>query len=119
MHLQKKQDQQRELEAFGQGCITDNSTEVRDCEDPNKEIFICRHKLKLQSAYAFHDGKEPDFTNYTEGFKGCLDYIFFSSELKVYRILKMISEEKAKKYKALPSKDYPSDHVALYCEFLY
>lgn len=56
----------------------------------------------------------PQFTNYTVGFSGCLDYIFYQSDsLQVKEVIPLYSEEDLQKYVALPNIVFPSDHVAL------
>lgn len=37
-------------------------------------------KCPLRSAFAAHPDGEPVFTNHTETFSGCLDYLFYSHE---------------------------------------
>ncbi|KAJ1520151.1 hypothetical protein ONE63_004367 [Megalurothrips usitatus] len=56
----------------------------------------------------------PPFTNYTVGFSGCLDYIFYdTSSFSVKEVLPLYSEDELKRYTALPNIVFPSDHVAL------
>uniref|UniRef100_A0A182N0M5 2',5'-phosphodiesterase 12 n=1 Tax=Anopheles dirus TaxID=7168 RepID=A0A182N0M5_9DIPT len=56
----------------------------------------------------------PDFTNYTVGFKACIDYIFYQQgALHVNDVIPMPSEEELAMYEALPSPVFPSDHIAL------
>lgn len=67
------------------------------------------HTLNLASACG-----TPDFTNYTEGFSGCLDYIFFQTDnLQVTQVVPLPSEEELKQHTALPNVVFPSDHLAL------
>ena len=56
------------------------------------------HYLGLQSAYAYYqEGAEPTATHVTEGFKGCVDYIFFSGEyLAATRLLTLPDMERCK-----------------------
>jgi len=63
--------------------------------------------------------REPAFTNYTADFKGCLDYIFISDDLKVEERLRLpsLTELEAKGLNALPSPHFPSDHLPLMCRF--
>ncbi|XP_034231600.1 2',5'-phosphodiesterase 12 [Thrips palmi] len=59
----------------------------------------------------------PQFTNYTVGFSGCLDYIFYQTDsMRVKEVLPLYSEEELQKYTALPNIVFPSDHVALVSE---
>lgn len=72
--------------------------------------FKCiNHSLKLISAYG-----TPAFTNYTDDFKGCLDYIFYQKcKMTVESTVPIPSEEELSKNVALPSRVYPSDHISL------
>lgn len=67
------------------------------------------HSLQLKSACG-----RPQYTNYTQGFSGCLDYIFYDkSLLKVTQVVPFPTHEQVTKYVALPSQSFPSDHIAL------
>ena len=69
------------------------------------------HQLDMQSACGY-----PEYTNFTQNFTGCLDYIFHDrSTLKVVDIVPMPSHEAVTKDTALPSEKVPSDHLALVC----
>lgn len=69
--------------------------------------------LRLQSACG-----TPKYTNYTAGFKDCLDYIYYSSDnLKVSQVVPLPSDEELSANCALPSIVFPSDHVALISDF--
>lgn len=79
----------------------------------NKEGFTVSHPYKLTSAYG-----TPEFTNYTGGYKGCLDYIFFEQEnLRKLQEVPIPDEDILSKDTALPSYCFPSDHVALVVDF--
>jgi len=72
------------------------------------------HPLKLESAYGFMG--EPPFTNYTLGFVGVLDYIFFTSKsLRVLQVLQPVEVATVKSTR-LPNPFYSSDHVSLMAE---
>ncbi|XP_062541098.1 2',5'-phosphodiesterase 12 [Armigeres subalbatus] len=56
----------------------------------------------------------PKYTNYTVGFKACIDYIYYQSDaLKVNDVVPLPSEEELMAYDAIPSPVLPSDHIAL------
>ena len=58
------------------------------------------------------------YTNYTRGYIGCLDYVFYeSSALELERIIPVPSVEKVKENIAMPSRVLPSDHCALIFDF--
>jgi len=72
--------------------------------------------LHLQSVHTVLGGEEPQFTNYTEGFKGCLDYITFEPEgLRCAGVGEFPSEGILKRELALPNSDLPSDHLPVMC----
>ncbi|KFM61949.1 2',5'-phosphodiesterase 12, partial [Stegodyphus mimosarum] len=72
---------------------------------------ILRHNLHLSSACG-----TPEYTNYTEEFCGCLDYIFYSkNHLQVTDVVPMPSHEKVTAQVGLPNEHFPSDHIALVC----
>jgi len=70
----------------------------------------------MRSAYAVHDGKEPEFTNFalTEGmeepFKEVLDYVFLSDEWQVTGVKSVQPEDVDG---PLPDEFEPSDHVVI------
>ncbi|XP_034824735.1 2',5'-phosphodiesterase 12 [Maniola hyperantus] len=56
----------------------------------------------------------PQYTNFTEGFADCLDYIFYEkSKLVVKQVIPFPSNEELKAHTALPSIVFPSDHIAV------
>ncbi|XP_034021063.1 2',5'-phosphodiesterase 12 [Thalassophryne amazonica] len=66
----------------------------------------------LQSACS-----QPTYTNYVEGFQGCLDYIFIQPEhMQVEQVIPLPSHQEVTTYEALPSVAHPSDHIALVCD---
>ena len=89
---------------------------------------------RLQSAYAFYkkapklkpsemhlklNHTMPPFTNYTLKFQGTLDHIFFAeAKLKLLELLTIPEESQLRKYGAIPSLEYPSDHFRLEAKFL-
>jgi 2',5'-phosphodiesterase len=59
----------------------------------------------------------PEFTAYTEGFSGVIDYIFASKKcFEVESVIPVPSKEEVQLYTAIPSPVMPSDHIALICE---
>lgn len=76
------------------------------------------HNLLLKSAYATLLGDEPRFTNYTVGYVGVLDYIWFSG--MHWRPLSVApipdEQELASTGEALPNALYPSDHLMLFSD---
>lgn len=67
------------------------------------------HNLELDSACGC-----PPYTNFTAGFYGCLDYIFYQSDkLTVKQVIPMPTHEEVTQHVALPSITFPSDHIPL------
>jgi len=84
------------------------------------ECLTMGHSLQLSTAYDACNGREAEFTNYTEEFKGTLDYIFFSGEtLDVLAVSQVDDEQQLTQETALPSSTRPSDHVSLVATFLF
>jgi len=74
------------------------------------------HNLSLKSSYKI----EPTFTNYTQQYKGTLDYILYSnSSLKCCGYLKEPNETELSKEIALPNSKHSSDHVPLMSIFTF
>ena len=100
------------------------------CADPPSYIFV---RSVVCSTFVFADPEEavaglsvnnpiamgsacgtPEFTNYTSGFSGCLDYIFYQrSKFQVDQVIPLPSLEEVTQHTALPSIVFPSDHIAL------
>ncbi|CAE8602239.1 unnamed protein product, partial [Polarella glacialis] len=79
-----------------------------------------RHSLCLATAYETCNGQEATYTNYTEDFKGTLDYIWFSPDaLAVLAISQVDDESQLTQETALPSSTRPSDHVSLVATFMF
>lgn len=58
-----------------------------------------------------------DYTYFTESFRNTIDYIFYSNNLELIKILRMPEREELSKEGFLPSKKFPSDHIKLFSEF--
>ena len=55
----------------------------------------------------------PKYTNYTAGFKDCLDYIYYQTDnITVTKFVPFPPEEELQKYPGLPNIVLPSDHIA-------
>ena len=92
-------------------------------------LYLCEeiyNKFKFNSAYQFYSKhkiyngefkRHPAFTSRTKYFKKTIDYIFFSDNLYLNKILKLPNTYEVDKEKFLPSKEFPSDHLKLYAEF--
>lgn len=77
--------------------------------------FDFGHSLQLKSACGY-----PHYTNYVEGFSGCLDYIFIEGDkLDVAQIIPMVAHDEITPYTALPNVVFPSDHLAIACDLIW
>eukprot|EP01041_Mallomonas_annulata_P008324 gene8324-17133_t len=76
------------------------------------------HNLELASTMVTAVGEEPAFTNYTTGYVGTLDYIWYSpSRIRVLAVSALPEEmEILAKGEALPSPERPSDHLMVSCD---
>ncbi|KAI8374608.1 Endonuclease/exonuclease/phosphatase [Radiomyces spectabilis] len=73
------------------------------------------HPLSLKSAYS-HIGELP-FTNYTPGYKGVLDYIWYTNNtLDVLSLLGPIEESYLTRVVGFPNPHFPSDHIPIMTE---
>jgi len=76
-----------------------------------------KHPFTLKSAYGTIG--ELAFTNYTPGFTGVIDYIWYSTpHLTVTSLLGEVDPEYMSKVPGFPNLHFPSDHLALEAEFL-
>ena len=85
---------------------------------------LITHALQLSSAYLAVVGSEPPYTNYTESFKGVLDYIWFggpagavgpgSGGVIPLGTSPVVDETAIWRHgEALPSTQFGSDHVLI------
>lgn len=85
---------------------------------PREELC---HGLMLASSYASVMGRDPEFTNFTEGYQGTLDYIWYTADSLVpVAALDIPSGKSLKEYssKPLPNEQWPSDHLCLCTDFM-
>lgn len=80
-----------------------------------------QHPFSLRSAYSLLNDT-PDaltFTNYTPGFIGMIDHIWYSTgALEVTALLGPVDPEYLKRVPGFPNYHFPSDHLSLLVEFL-
>ena len=70
------------------------------------------HKFNLDSAC----GVLP-YTNYTAGFKGHLDYVYYDKDsLEVTQVIPLPDDKDLEFHTAIPSLVFPSDHIAQICD---
>ena len=82
----------------------------------NYQIF--KKNLEVNENDINYTDNHPQFTNFTRKFCGNIDYIFYSQNLNLSKILKLVTREELENQTSLPSLKYPSDHLKIYAEFL-
>ncbi|BGP47929.1 Glucose-repressible alcohol dehydrogenase transcriptional effector [Rhodotorula kratochvilovae] len=79
------------------------------------------HRLGLKSAYSHVGsgaGSELPFTNYTPGFKGTIDYVWYTAQsLGVQGLLGEVDPQYLASTVGFPNAHFPSDHISLLTEF--
>jgi 2',5'-phosphodiesterase len=82
----------------------------------NKEEAVVN--VNLSQAYAMKSAcGTPKYTNFTLGFRECIDYIFYQSDkFSVTKSVDIPSDEDLNLHNAIPSVCFPSDHIALIAE---
>jgi len=74
-----------------------------------------RHRFGLKNAYA--GVKELTMTNFTPGFEGLIDYIWYSgATLNVSSLLGEVDPTYLSKVVGFPNAHFPSDHICLIAE---
>merc|ERR1719311_175151 len=107
-------------ELWRQGSVRQDHDELRVDPVGLLQNLSLGHTLRLATAYETCNGREAQYTNYTEDFKGTLDYIWFSSDtLAVLAISQVDDESQLMQETALPSSTRPSDHVSLVTTFMF
>ena len=86
---------------------------------PYYKIFEKHYTVSetVKSVYATIQGSEPQYTNYTGDFHGCLDYIFYSAGIVPMSVVTLPEEKDMKSEVALPNSVMSSDHLSLKAEF--
>ena len=96
--------------------------ELNAGSDIDNEILTMVDKvpIELKSAYCnYTDQGHPEFTNYTQDFKGCLDYILFTDELEVKELGKVPGYNDFYGIVGIPNHEYPSDHLPVVANFYF
>ncbi|KAA0157563.1 hypothetical protein FNF29_00139 [Cafeteria roenbergensis] len=79
------------------------------------------HSLFLSSAYGTVLGQEPEYTNFTKSYVGCLDYVWYTAtNITPLAVLAIPKEEELLRAWGthLPNPQHPSDHIALCTDLL-
>ncbi|QQP52135.1 2phosphodiesteraselike [Caligus rogercresseyi] len=93
-------------EYFLGGNISKDHDDWRSCRGQEVEGLSLSHGLSLDSGCG-----TPQYTNYTQAFKDCLDYIFYDKKgFLVDKVIPFPATEELGE--ALPNVYFPSDHLA-------
>ena len=107
-------------EFLANGSIPSNHKDLASYSYGNFTRDGIQHPFALRSAYANLDGT-PDavpYTNYTPGFTGVIDYIWYSTNaLEATELLGGADLDYMKRVPGWPTYHFPSDHLALLAEF--
>ena len=103
-------------ELLGTGSLAPDHSELKGHQYGNFTKQGMAHPFQLKSAYASIG--ELNFTNYTPGFVGVVDYIWYATQhFQVLELLGDIDEEYLKRVPGFPNTHFPSDHIALLSKF--
>lgn len=107
-------------ELLAHGSLEPNHKEMGEYQYGNFTRDGMQHPFSLRSSYANLDGTPEAlaFTNYTPGYTGILDYIWYSTNaLEVTSLLGPVDPEHLKRLPGFPNYHFPSDHLSLLAEF--
>lgn len=95
-------------EFFSKGIIHQNHDDFGNYSYGKYTTEGLSHNLALKSSY--HSIGELPFTNYTPGFKGTLDYIWYTTNnLDIISLLGAIDNDYLKKVVGFPNAHFPSE----------
>lgn len=107
-------------ELFTKGTVKPDIPEFKGRAYGNFTKDGIEHPFQLRSAYTNLD-KSPEavpYTNYTPGFRGVIDHIWYSTNaLDNTALLGKVDEEYMATVPGFPNYHFPSDHIALMAEF--
>lgn len=96
------------LEFMRKKVILENHPDWRSREGEFVENLKIEHSFNMDSACG-----TPKYTNYTIGFKDCLDFIFYQNDvIHVKNVIPFPLEEQLSVHQGLPNIVFPSDHIA-------
>jgi 2',5'-phosphodiesterase len=96
------------VELMTKGHIGEDHADWSSCPGQEVSGLSVKHPFSMASACG-----TPKYTNFTQGFKDCLDYIFYQTDgLRVAQVVPFPSEEELSTHVAIPSVVFPSDHIA-------
>jgi len=108
------------FELFAKGSVRPDHPELLGHKYGNFTKDGMDHPFSLRSAYTNLD-KTPDalpFTNYTPGFRGVIDHIWYSTNaLENTSLLGRVDPEYMQTVPGFPNYHFPSDHLSRMAEF--
>ncbi len=105
---------------LAQGSVRPDHSDLSSFQYGNFTRDGIQHPFSLRSSYASLNGTPEalPFTNYTPGFTGVIDYIWYSTNaLEVTALLGAVDAEYMKRVPGFPNYHFPSDHLSLLAEF--
>ncbi|POS84599.1 hypothetical protein EPUL_003456 [Erysiphe pulchra] len=108
------------FELLARGTVKPNHPELGGRSYGNFTKDGIDHPFSLKSAYTNLDKSQDSvpFTNYTPGFRGVIDHIWYSTNaLENISLLGQVDPEYMKTVPGFPNHHYPSDHLSLLAEF--
>lgn len=102
-------------EYMAKGKIDSNHTDFQSHRYGKFTEVGMTHPFSLKSAYAMKDGKELlPFTNYTPGFQGVIDYIWYGTgALTVEAVMDRPEDEYIENVVGFPDPHFPSEYTPL------
>ncbi|PWW75381.1 hypothetical protein C7212DRAFT_202327 [Tuber magnatum] len=103
-------------ELLSRGSVANNHDDLQGRTYGNFTRDGMSHPFPLKSGYS--NIGELDFTNYTPGFTGVIDYIWYTtSNLNVTGLMGNVDKEYLARVPGFPNMHFPSDHILLQTEF--
>jgi len=97
------------LQYFREGRLGSDHTDWSSYPPEKITDLELKHSFNLESAAG-----TPQYTNYVNGFKDCLDYIFYDKSMfTVEQIIPFPTNEELELNTALPNVSFPSDHISV------
>ncbi|KAI8910995.1 Endonuclease/exonuclease/phosphatase [Gorgonomyces haynaldii] len=93
------------------GQLDPQHPELKSCDYSPLIPKGIQHKLSLKSSH--QSVANFDFTNFTPGFKGLIDYIWYSNNCQLTGLLSGVDREYCEKQVGFPNPHHPSDHIPL------
>ncbi|KAJ4165756.1 hypothetical protein LMH87_007376 [Akanthomyces muscarius] len=110
------------FEIMSKGRVAPDHPELIDHQYGSFTRDGIEHPFSLRDAYGATKGTadEMPFTNYTPGFTGVIDYIWYSNNaLEAVEVLGAMDNADLKRIPAFPNWWFPADHIQIMAEFAF